>query len=122
MAPADDETVTKQVFREIARIGRHIRIALILTTQSPKDIDSSVLERCLTRFIHSIEPHQIHGIRTLFADASEELVAQMPKLPIGVCVATGAIECIRHAAVIDVKERSTTHGGATPDIWPQLGG
>lgn len=121
VAPADEETVTKQVFREIARIGRHIRVALILTTQSPRDIDSSVLERSLTRFIHTIEPHQIHGLRTLFADASDDLVAQMPKLPIGVCVVTGAIEFIRHAAVIDVKRRATTHGGATPDIWTELG-
>jgi DNA helicase HerA-like ATPase len=120
VAPSDDETVAKQVFRELARIGRHIRVGLILTTQSPRDIDSSILERTLTRFIHTLEPHQLHGIRSLFADASEDLIAQMPKMPVGVCVVTGAIENIRHAAVVRVRSRTTTHGGATPDVWKDL--
>jgi uncharacterized protein len=121
VAPSQDETVAKQVLRELARIGRHIRIGLILTTQSPRDLDSSILERTMTRFIHTLEPHQVQGLRTLFADASDDLIAQMPKLPVGVCVVTGAIEVVRHAAVIEVRKRRTTHGGATPDIWSELG-
>ena len=44
----------------------------------------------------------------------------MPKLPRGVCVVTGAFETIRHAAVVRVRQRRTTHGGATPDIWADL--
>jgi hypothetical protein len=44
----------------------------------------------------------------------------MPKLPQGVCVLTGAFETVRHATVVRVRERRTTHGGATPDIWSEL--
>lgn len=117
IAPAHEETVALQVLRELARVGRHLRIGLILTTQSPSDVDRSILKRLLTRFLHAIEPDQLDALRGVFSDASEDLVKQLPKLPQGVCVLTGVFETVRHAAVIRVRERATTHGGSTPDIW-----
>jgi DNA helicase HerA-like ATPase len=120
VAPANDDTVTTQVLRELARIGRHLRIGLILSTQSPQDVDRSILKRCLTRFLHAIEPDQLEALRGVFSDASPELVRQLPKLPQGVCVLTGAFETVRHAAVVRIRERKTTHGGSTPDIFSDL--
>ena len=108
------------MLREIARIGRHYRLGLILTTQSPADVDKSVLKRLLTRFLHSIEPDQLQSLRGVFSDASEDLIRALPKLPQGVCVVTGAFETVRHAAVLEVRRRRTTHGGATPDIFSDL--
>jgi len=120
VAPNDDSSVTTQVLREIARIGRHYRIGLILTTQSPQDVDRSILKRLLTRFLHSIEPDQLDALRGVFSDASESLIKSLPKLPQGTCIVTGAFETIRHATVVDVRSRRTTHGGATPDIWSEF--
>jgi uncharacterized protein len=117
VAPNDDQSVTTQVLREIARIGRHYKIGLILTTQSPQDVDRSILKRLLTRFLHSIEPDQLDALRGVFSDASSTLIKSLPKLPQGTCIVTGAFETIRHAAVIDVRKRHTIHGGSTPDIW-----
>lgn len=117
VAPAHEETVPLQVLREIARVGRHFRIGLILTTQSPQDVDRSILKRLLTRFLHAIEPDQLEALRGVFSDASQDLVRQLPKLPQGTCVLTGAYETIRHATVVKIRERFTTHGGKTPDIW-----
>lgn len=117
VAPNDDKSVTTQVLREIARIGRHYKIGLILTTQSPQDVDRSILKRLLTRFLHSIEPDQLDALRGVFSDASDTLIKSLPKLPQGSCIVTGAFETIRHAAIIDVRQRKTVHGGKTPDIW-----
>lgn len=117
VAPNDDKSVTTQVLREIARIGRHYKIGLILTTQSPQDMDRSILKRLLTRFLHQIEPDQLDSLRGVFSDASESLIKTLPKLPQGICIVTGAFETIRHAAVIEVRKRQTEHGGRTPDIW-----
>lgn len=117
VAPNDDKSVTTQVLREIARIGRHYKIGLILTTQSPQDVDRSILKRLLTRFLHSIEPDQLDALRGVFSDASDTLVQSLPKLPQGTCIITGAFETIRHAAVVDIRQRQTIHGGKTPDIW-----
>jgi len=117
VAPSQEDTVCRQVLRELARVGRHHRIGLILTTQSPSDVDRSILKRMLTRFLHAIEPDQLESLRGVFSDASEDLIRRLPKLPQGVCVLTGVFETVRHAALIRVRERLTTHGGATPDIW-----
>jgi uncharacterized protein len=117
VAPAQDEAVATQVLREIARVGRHHRLGLILTTQSPSDVDRSILKRLLTRFLHAIEPDQLDALRGVFSDASDDLIRSMPKLPQGVAVVTGAFETIRHATIVDIRARRTTHGGSTPDIW-----
>lgn len=120
IAPNSDDVVTTQVMREIARIGRHYRIGLIMTTQSPADMDRSVLKRLLTRLIFAIEPDQLESLRGVFADAPEAIVRHLPKLPIGTCVLTGVSETVKHATVIDVRERSTRVGGRTPDIFADL--
>jgi uncharacterized protein len=117
VTPHNENSVSLQVLRELARIGRHLRIGLILTTQSPQDVDRSILKRLLTRFLHAIEPDQLDSLRGIFSDASEDLIKQLPKMPQGTCILTGAYETIRHASVIQVRQRSTTHGGKTPDIW-----
>ena len=120
VAPNDDHIVTTQVLREIARIGRHYKLGLILTTQSPSDVDRSILKRLLTRFLHAIEPDQLDALRGVFSDASEDLIRSLPKLPQGACIVTGAFETVRHATVVKIRERRTTHGGKTPDIWSEL--
>ena len=120
IAPNNEDTITTQVLREIARIGRHYRLGLILTTQSPSDVDRSVLKRLLTRFLHAIEPDQLDALRGVFSDASDTLVKSLPKLPQGVCIVTGAAETIRHATVVKVRKRHTTHGGKTPDVFADL--
>ncbi len=115
-----EDLVTTQVMREIARIGRHYRIGLILTTQSPADMDRSVLKRLLTRFIFAIEPDQLESLRGVFADAPEAIIRHLPKLPIGTCVLTGVSETVKHATVVDIRERKTRVGGKTPDIFADL--
>ena len=120
IAPNDDKAVTTQVLREIARIGRHYRIGLILTSQSPADLDRSVLKRLLTRFIFAVEPDQLDSLRGVFSDAPEALTRSLPKLPVGVCVVTGISETVKHAVLVDVRRRKTPVGGATPDIFSEL--
>ena len=121
VAPHEENIVTTQVLRELARMGRHIRIGLILTTQSPSDVDRAILKRLLTRFLHAIEPDQLDALRGVFSDASTELIKVMPKMPVGTCILTGAAETIKHATMVDVRERKTTHGGSTPPIWSDFG-
>lgn len=117
VTPNNQDSVSLQVLRELARIGRHVRIGLILTTQSPQDLDRSILKRLLTRFLHAIEEDQLEALRGVLSDASDDLVKQLPKMPQGTCILTGAYETIRHATLVEVRDRSTTHGGATPNIW-----
>ena len=120
VAPNGEDVVTKQVLREIARLGRHLRIGLILTTQSPSDVDRPILKRLLTRFLHAIESDQLDALRGVFSDAPESLVRGLPKMPVGRCMVTGAFETVKHAAVVDIRRRVTTDGGGSPPIWDEL--
>jgi uncharacterized protein len=120
VAPNEDKLVSTQVLREIARIGRHYRLGLVLTTQSPADVDRAVLKRMLTRFVHTIERDQLDSLRGIFADAPPEMIQSLAKLPRGTCVLTGVAETIRHATVVDIRTRVTHHGGATPDVFGDL--
>ena len=122
IAPNNEDVVTTQVLREIARIGRHYRIGLILTTQSPADMDRAILKRLLTRLIFAIEPDQLDSLRGVFADAPEGVIRQLPKLPRGTCLVTGVSETVKHAVVIDIRKRKTQVGGQTPDIFSDLAG
>ena len=120
IAPNDDKVVATQVLREIARIGRHYRIGLILTTQSPADLDRSILKRLLTRLIFAIESDQLEALRGIFSDAPESLIRSLAKLPVGTCVVTGVSETIKHATLVQIRKRRTPVGGSTPDIFADL--
>jgi DNA helicase HerA-like ATPase len=114
--PQGEESPSSQVLREVIRWGRHYGVCLILLTPSPTDIDRKTIRITNTRFIFAIEPDQLEALRGVFADAPEEIIRRLPKLEQGTCLLTGSRETIRHAILVKVKGRKTTHGGATPDI------
>jgi len=118
--PYNEDTPSSQVIRELIRFGRHYGIGLILITPSPTDIDRRIIRITNTRFIFAIEPDQLNALRGVFADAPTDLIARLPKLERGSCLLTGSWETVKHAVLIKVRLRRTTHGGATPDVIKEL--
>jgi DNA helicase HerA-like ATPase len=114
--PQGEESPSSQVLREVIRWGRHYGVCLILITPSPTDIDRKTIRITNTRFIFAIEPDQLEALRGVFADAPEEIIHRLPKLEQGTCLLTGSRETVRHALLVKIKARKTTHGGTTPDI------
>jgi len=114
--PYGEESPSSQVLREVIRWGRHYGICLILITPSPTDIDRKTIRITNTRFIFAIEPDQLDALRGVFADTPTEIIDRLPKLEQGTCLLTGSRETVRHALLVKVKARKTTHGGATPNI------
>jgi hypothetical protein len=117
VAPNDENVVSSQVMFELARMGRHVRTGLILSSQSPADLNSSVLKRMQTRFIFALEKDQIRAIQGVTADLDERLLSQLPKLPRGVCAVSGSSEIIRHGFLMRVRERESPVGGSTPKVF-----
>jgi DNA helicase HerA-like ATPase len=117
VAPNDEHVVSSQVMFELARMGRHVRTGLVLVSQSPGDINASVLKRLQTRFIFALEKDQLRAIHGVTADLDERLIAQLPKLPRGVCAVSGSSELIRHGFLLSVRPRTTPVGGATPKVF-----
>jgi DNA helicase HerA-like ATPase len=113
----EEFVVSSQVMFELARMGRHVRTGLVLSSQSPADLNSSVLKRMQTRFIFALEKDQIRAIQGVTADLDERLLAQLPKLPRGVCAVSGSSEIVRHGFLMSVRKRETPVGGSTPKVF-----
>ena len=117
VAPNDENVVSSQVMFELARMGRHVRTGLVLISQSPGDINPSVLKRLQTRFIFALEKDQLRAIQGVTADLDERLINRLPKLPRGVCAVSGSSELVRHGFLLSVRERNTPVGGSTPKVF-----
>lgn len=115
--PDDEKAVSTQVFYELARMGRHVRTGLILSSQSPQDLNTSVLKRLQTRFIFALEKDQLNRIHGVLADLDEKIIRQLPKLPRGICAVSGSTDIVRHGFLLKVRERVTPVGGGTPPVF-----
>jgi len=121
LVPEGEDTPCKQVIRENVRIGRHYGICMILITQSPVDIDKKTIRQCNTRLIFALEPDQLESIRGVKADATEDMLNRLPKMPVGTCLLSGTYETIKHAIPIQIRsDRKTQPGGVTPNIFEEL--
>lgn len=120
LVPEGEDSPCKQVIRENVRIGRHYGICMILITQSPVDIDKKTIRQCNTRFIFALEPDQLDSLRGIRADATEDMLRRLPKMPRGTCILSGTYETIRHAIPIKIRTRKTSTGGATPNIFKEV--
>ncbi len=117
VAPSSESVISTQVLYELARMGRHVRTGLMLASQSPSDLDRSILKRLQTRFVFALEKDQLQSINGISADLGEELIANLPKLPRGVCAVSGTSELVRHGFLLSVRERRTPVGGSTPPVF-----
>jgi len=121
LVPEGEDTPCKQVIRENVRIGRHYGICMILITQSPVDIDKKTIRQCNTRLVFALEPDQLESIRGVKADATEDMLNRLPKMPVGTCLLSGTYETIKHAIPIQIRsDRKTRPGGVAPDIFEEI--
>lgn len=120
--PEGEGSPCKQIIREGVRIGRHHGICLILLTQSPVDIDKSVIRQCNTRLVFALEADQLDAIRGVKADASDEMLRALPKMPRGTCLLSGTYETVKHTIPVKIRTRNTpaSTGGDAPDIFKEM--
>jgi len=113
----EDGGVSTQVMYELARMGRHVRTGLVLSSQSPADLNQSVLKRLQTRLIFALEHDQLKRLSGVMADFDEQLIRTLPKLPQGVCAVSGSSEIVKHGFLLRVRRRETPVGGRTPSVF-----
>lgn len=120
--PEGQESPCKQIIREGVRIGRHHGIAMVLMTQSPVDIDKRAIRQCNTRLVFALEPDQLDAIRGVKADASDEMLRALPKMPRGTCLLSGTYESVKHTIPVKIRLQETKDaaGGKTPDIFGEM--
>jgi DNA helicase HerA-like ATPase len=120
--PDGQDSPCKQIIREGVRIGRHHGIAFVLMTQSPVDIDKRAIRQCNTRLVFALEPDQLDAIRGVKADASDEMLRALPKMPRGTCLLSGTYESVKHTIPVKIRLQRTENavGGQAPDIFREM--
>ena len=122
ISPEGEESSCKQVVREYVRAGRHDGICTVLITQSPVDIDRRIVKQCNTRLIFSLEPDQLIAIQGVKADASQNMIDNLPKAKQGTCILSGTYETVKHAIPVAIRSMNTPNAdaGASPDIFTEV--
>lgn len=120
--PEGAGSACKQIIREGVRIGRHHGISMVLLTQSPVDIEKSVIRQCNTRMVFALEPDQLEAIKGVKADATEEMLRALPKMPQGTCLLSGTYESVKHSIPVKIRMRAVkdSEGGQTPDVFTEM--
>jgi len=121
--PQGENSACKQIIREGVRIGRHHGIMMTLLTQSPVDIDKSVIRQCNTRLVFALEKDQLDAIQGVKADATDEMLRALPKMPQGTCLLSGTYETIKHTIPVKIREKVQTKNakaGETPNIFSEV--
>lgn len=113
LVPETENSPCKQVIRENVRTGRHYGICVMLITQSPVDIDKKTIRQCNTRLIFALESDQLDALRGVRADATEDMLRRLPKMPVGTCLLSGTHETIKHAVPVRVR---TSHHAASAGV------
>lgn len=110
------ETASRRVIRNFVRRGRHLKTASILISQSPAGIDRQVLLLLNTRLIFALDGEDLRALSGFLADAPDELIGRIPKLPQGTALAAAGMEILRHVVLVRIRPRRTPHGAPTPDL------
>jgi DNA helicase HerA-like ATPase len=112
--PGGETTASSQVLAELIRMGRHFGVGIIVSSQSPGDIDRRITKITNTRFIFGIEPSELASVSGLLGDTPIDLMNNIPRLRVGTCLLAGSRETVKHSMVIQVEKRTTTDSGTTP--------
>lgn len=114
------ESPSTPVIREFVRMGRHMKVGVILVSQSPLGIDRQVMLLCNTRIIFALDGEDLRAMSGFLADAPEAMKERIPKLGQGVAVLSGGAELVRHTLMVEVRARRTKHGAPTPDLKEEV--
>lgn len=114
--PGNESVSSSQVLAELIRMGRHYGVGIIVSSQSPGDIDRRITKITNTRFVFAIEPSELASVSGLLGDTPRNLMDNLPRLRVGTCLLAGSRETVKHSLVVQVGERTTKDAGTTPPM------
>jgi DNA helicase HerA-like ATPase len=114
--PSGSHGTSTDVVRDFIRVGRHGPMGTVLISQSPSGIDRQILLLLNTIFAFALTGEDVRSVSDFMADAPDELVRRIPLMRSGTAVVGAAKDILRHAMLVRVRERQTTHAAPTVDL------
>ncbi|RHX84229.1 ATP-binding protein [Leptospira stimsonii] len=112
------EKLSCQIFEKIAREGRKFGLGLLLSSQRPSELSSTVLSQCNTFLLHRIvNDRDQELVKKLVPDNLGSLLEELPVLPTRKAILLGHASSI--PILVDIKDlpESQRPDSKDPDFW-----
>jgi len=108
--------LSREAFERIAKEGRKFGLSLIIASQRPADVSSTILSQCANFIIHRIQnPDDIDFFKKILPAASRELLDQLPILAPGDGLLLGS--AVNVPARVKVRRPVPEPTSETPRPW-----
>ncbi|MCK4313552.1 ATP-binding protein [Candidatus Bathyarchaeota archaeon] len=115
-APSAEKVSSSAIMRTLAAEGRKFGICLVVVSQRPSRLDSTVLSQCVTNIVMKVKnPMDLTRIRESAENVTEEVVRKLPRFEKGEALIMG--EAFPISIRFKVRsDRKTEHGGRNVDF------
>lgn len=115
-APSAGTASSSSIMRTIAAEGRKFGICLVVVSQRPNRLDSTVLSQCVTNIIMKVKnPADLASIRESAENVTDEVIRELPRFERGEALIMG--EAFPISIRFKVRsDRKTKHGGKSVDF------
>jgi DNA helicase HerA-like ATPase len=115
-APSGEPVSSSSIMRTLAAEGRKFGVCLVVVSQRPNRLDSTVLSQCVTNIVMKVKnPVDLTSIRESAENVTQEILDELPRFERGEALVMGEAfpVSIRFKARSD---RETKHGGKSVDF------
>jgi DNA helicase HerA-like ATPase len=115
-SPSSQIVSSSSIMRTIAAEGRKFGMCMVVVSQRPNRLDSTVLSQCVSNIVMKIKnPTDLTSIRESSENVTEDIIQELPKFERGEALIMG------EAFPIPIRfktrsDRSTSHGGKSVDF------
>jgi DNA helicase HerA-like ATPase len=119
-APSAEKVSSSAIMRTLAAEGRKFGICLVVVSQRPNRLDSTVLSQCVTNIVMKVKnPADLESIKESAENVTVEILNELPRFERGEALIMG------EAFPISIRfktrsDRKTKHGGKSVDfegVW-----
>lgn len=111
-------SLCKAVFERVAREGRKFGLGLVLSSQRPSELSSTVLSQCNTFLLHrTVNDRDQQLIRHLVPDNIAGLVDELPSLPTQHSIVVGLAVSIPLLVEMRHLPKNQRPSSGDPDFW-----
>lgn len=115
-APSGEAASSSAMMRTLAAEGRKFGVCLVVVSQRPNRLDTTVLSQCVTNIVMKVKnPADLASIRESAENVTEDLLGELPRFERGDALVMG------EAFPISIRfktrsDRTTMHGGKSVDF------
>ncbi|MEM2922745.1 MAG: ATP-binding protein [Candidatus Bathyarchaeia archaeon] len=115
-APSGESASSSAIMRTLAAEGRKFGICLVVVSQRPNRLDSTVLSQCVTNMVMKVKnPVDLASIRESAENVTDDVIEELPKFERGEALIMG--EAFPVSIRFKVRsDRKTKHGGKSVDF------